>query len=205
MSISDPPVRRRRSPEVARAEALSSARKLLLAGGPAAVTLKAVAADAGMGHANLLHHFGSAEGLQTALMTAMVDDLAATLNAASVELQAGRADLDDLVRITFDAFANGGAGQLSAWLSVTRQHGHLEAVGRSLAQITEGLTEPLDAIAPGRRSEVSTAILFVALLAMSDAVMGRNLKAMLGQDPDAVRRLAARLLPALLEGSGELR
>jgi AcrR family transcriptional regulator len=201
MSIT-PTTRRRRSPEVARAEALASARALLLKGGPSAVTLKAVGADAGMSHANLIHHFGSAEGLQTALMSSMVEDLARTLTDASVELQAGRADLDDLVDITFDAFSKGGAGELSAWLAVTRQHGHLEAVGRSLAQITAGLTEPLDAIAPGRKAEVSTAIMFVALLAMGDAVMGRNLKAMLGHDPDAVRRLAARLLPALLEGEG---
>ena len=130
MSIAESP-RRRRSPEVAKAEALASARKLLLAGGPSAVTLKAVATDAGMGHANLIHHFGSAEGLQTALMAAMVQDLARTLTGAAEKLQAGEADLDDLVEITFDAFAQGGAGELSAWLAVTRQHGHLEAVGRA--------------------------------------------------------------------------
>ena len=199
MSIVATP-RRRRPPEVAKAEALASARKLLLEGGPAAVTLKAVGADAGMSHANLIHHFGSAEGLQTALMTGMVEDLARTLNAASEKLQAGEADLDDLVRITFDAFGKGGAGELSAWLSVTRQQGHLEAVGRSLAEITAGLTEPLNALAPGRKAEVGAGILFVALLAMSDAVMGKSLKVMLGQDPEAVRRMAARLLPALLEG-----
>src|SRR5688572_32764728 len=103
MSIAETP-RRRRSPQVAKAEALASARRLLLEGGPAAVTLKAVAADAGMGHANLIHHFGSAEGLQTALMASMAQDLAVTLKTASAEFQAGRADLDDLIRITFDAF-----------------------------------------------------------------------------------------------------
>ena len=58
----------------------------------------------------------------------------------------------------------------------------------------------MNALAPGRKPEVSAAILFVALLAMSDAVMGKNLKAMLGQEPDAVRKLAERLLPALLGG-----
>jgi AcrR family transcriptional regulator len=187
--------RRRRSPEVAKAEALASARRLLLEGGPAAVTLKAVAADAGMGHANLIHHFGSAEGLQTALMASMAADLAQTLKAASAEFQAGRADLNDLIRITFDAFAEEGAGELSAWLAVTRQHGHLEAVGRSIAEISADLGQSLG----GRGPQISKAILFVTLLAMSDAVTGRNLKAILGEEPDAVRRLAERLLPVLLE------
>jgi AcrR family transcriptional regulator len=199
MSIAETPARRRRSPEVAKTEALASARKLLLEGGPAAVTLKAVAADAGMGHANLIHHFGSAEGLQTALMSAMAADLAHTLTDAAAEFQAGRASLDDLVRITFDAFAKGGAGELSAWLAVTRQHGHLEEVGRSIAEISDGLSRSLGDLVPGGKARLSEAILFVALLAMSDAVMGRNLKTMLGQEPDAVLKLAGQLLPALLE------
>ena len=198
MSIAEPP-RRRRSPEVAKAEALASARKLLLAGGPAAVTLKAVAADAGMGHANLIHHFGSAEGLQTALMSAMAQDLADTLSDAATEFQAGRANLNDLVRITFDAFSKQGAGELSAWLAVTREHGHLEAVGRSIAEISDSLSRSLGGVVPGGKTRLSQAILFVALLAMSDAVMGRNLKTMLGQDQDAVLKLAEQLLPVLLE------
>jgi len=198
MSIAETP-RRRRSPEVAKAEALASARKLLLAGGPAAVTLKAVAADAGMGHANLIHHFGSAEGLQTALMSAMAQDLADTLSDAATEFQAGRASLNDLVRITFDAFSKQGAGELSAWLAVTREHGHLEAVGRSIAEISDSLSRSLGGVVPGGKTRLSQAILFVALLAMSDAVMGRNLKTMLGQDQDAVLKLAEQLLPVLLE------
>lgn len=196
MSITPP--RRRRSPEVAKAEALASARKLLLKGGPERVTLKAVAADAGMGHANLIHHFGSAEGLQTALMASMAQDLADTLSEAATAFQAGRADLNDLVRITFEAFAGGG-GELSAWLAVTREHGHLESVGRSIAEISESLSRSLGDIVPGGQPRLSEAILFVSLLAMSDAVMGRNLKTILGQDQDAVLKLAERLLPTVLE------
>ena len=74
------PVKRRRG-AVAREEALEAARDLLLAGGPAAVTLKAVGERMGVGHANLIHHFGSAAGLQGALMDAMVRDLAQRIEA----------------------------------------------------------------------------------------------------------------------------
>jgi len=56
--------RRRLSPEESRDNALEAARALLLEAGPQAVTLKAVAARIGRTHANLLHHFGSAAGLQ---------------------------------------------------------------------------------------------------------------------------------------------
>jgi AcrR family transcriptional regulator len=43
---------------------LQAARALLIEAGPQAVTLKAVASRIGRTHANLLHHFGSAAGLQ---------------------------------------------------------------------------------------------------------------------------------------------
>ena len=67
------PLRRRMTPEESRSAALSAARELLVEVGPQAVTLKAVGARIGRTHANLLHHFGSAEGLQKAL----IEDLAA--------------------------------------------------------------------------------------------------------------------------------
>ncbi len=60
-------VRERLSQVESRAAALDAARRLLIAEGPQAVTLKAVAAEMGKTHANLLHHFGSAAGLQSAL------------------------------------------------------------------------------------------------------------------------------------------
>src|SRR3712207_9474022 len=59
--------RERLTSEESRAAALEAARSLLIDVGPQAVTLKAVAARIGKTHANLLHHFGSAAGLQSAL------------------------------------------------------------------------------------------------------------------------------------------
>ena len=74
-----PPKRIRRTSTEARALALESARKLLLAKGPDAVTLQAVAADLGMTHTNLIHHFGSAGGLQTALIGGLAASAAFTI------------------------------------------------------------------------------------------------------------------------------
>ena len=59
--------RKRLSPEESRAAALDAASTILIEAGPQAVTLKAVAARMGRTHANLLHHFGSAAGLQKEL------------------------------------------------------------------------------------------------------------------------------------------
>ena len=72
--------RRKRLGAEVREEGLAAARKLLLAGGPAAVTLASVGAEIGMSHANVLHHFGSAAGLQSALMGSMINDLTGALD-----------------------------------------------------------------------------------------------------------------------------
>src|SRR3546814_4226433 len=52
--------RRKRMGEEVRDEALTAARKLLLEGGPSAVTLANVGRAIGMTHANVLYHFESA-------------------------------------------------------------------------------------------------------------------------------------------------
>ncbi|WP_312572288.1 TetR family transcriptional regulator, partial [Brevundimonas sp.] len=118
------PARRRRG-AAAREEALEAARDLLLSGGPAAVTLKAVGERMGVGHANLIHHFGSAAGLQGALMDRMVRDLADRIEAG---LGAGRDDVepDRLMTAVFDAFGQGGASQMAAWLALAREQARAE-------------------------------------------------------------------------------
>ena len=77
--------RARRSPDESRAAAIAAARGLLLEAGPQAVTLKAVADKIGRTHANLLHHFGSAAGLQAELARSIAEEVAAAAVAVSVE------------------------------------------------------------------------------------------------------------------------
>ena len=74
------PKRRKRSGAEVREEGLAAARRLLLDGGPGAVTLANVGEAIGMSHANVLHHFGSAAGLQSALMGSMIQDLTGALD-----------------------------------------------------------------------------------------------------------------------------
>ena len=84
---------------------------LLIDTGPTGITLKAVADEIGVTHANLIHHFGSAAGLQSALMESMVRDLtdafAETVAQLRLETGAPRA-LTDLV---FDHAFEKGAGR----------------------------------------------------------------------------------------------
>jgi AcrR family transcriptional regulator len=77
-------IRKRLSQDESRTVALEAARALLIESGPQSVTLKAVAARINRTHANLLHHFGTALGLQKALARHLAATICATIAKAVV-------------------------------------------------------------------------------------------------------------------------
>ncbi len=83
--------RKRLSPDESRAAALAAAYDILLADGPQAVTLKAVAGRIGRTHANLLHHFGSALELQKALAAMLAERVCASIADTVVKARRGAA------------------------------------------------------------------------------------------------------------------
>lgn len=201
MSIEDPApraTRRRRSSEEARSEAIASARALLLSGGPTAVTLAAVAGDIGVTHGNLIHHFGSAAGLQSALMGSMVNDLRVALDAAVDRLRTDSGAPLAVVNEVFDAFADRGAGRLAAWIVLSGDLGHLEPVRAAVQDLVRAIREKLgdnDGLAQDR---ISSAVLMIAISAFGDALIGPPLRDMLGRSSDAGRQVVAALLPQFL-------
>src|ERR1700754_4582570 len=121
-------VRKRLSPEASREAALEAARELLWEDGPQAVTLKAVAGRIGRTHANLLHHFGSAAGLQKALIEAPAESVTAEIGAAVLRARAGDHDPREVVDLTFDAFDRGGAGALASWMLLSGNEDALDPI-----------------------------------------------------------------------------
>jgi AcrR family transcriptional regulator len=193
-----PPRRRRRSPEEARREALVSARNLLLNGGPTALTLAAVAADIGVTHANLIHHFGSANGLQSALMGSMVNDLRVALDATVDRLRTDRGAPLAVINEVFDAFAEGGAGRLAAWIGMSGDFTHLEPVREAVTELVDAIRDKLGDDDGLARDRISSAVLLIALSAFGDALIGPPLRDMLGRPEDAGRKVVAALLPQFL-------
>lgn len=188
-------VKRRRG-AVAREEALEAARDLLLSGGPAAVTLKAVGERMGVGHANLIHHFGSAAGLQGALMDAMVRDLAQRIEAGLGEGRDG-VEPGRLMSVVFDAFGPGGASQMAAWLALAREQGRAE----SFAEVVRDLAEWLAAMAPDDPKAAERAkalVVTAAYMAFAEGLIGDILTPMLGAPEGLGRDLALKLTATLL-------
>uniref|UniRef100_B0SXL3 Transcriptional regulator, TetR family n=1 Tax=Caulobacter sp. (strain K31) TaxID=366602 RepID=B0SXL3_CAUSK len=192
-------VRRRRSPDEARAQALVSARRLLIDHGPNGLTLHAVARDIGVTHGNLIHHFGSAAQLQSALMGAMVRDLATALETAVAHVRSDESAPRTVVDIVFDAFDEGGAGHLAAWIALSNRYEHLEPVRDAVVDLVSAIGDKVLASGAEPPRHIPSALLFITLCAFGDAVIGGPLREMLGRDRDAVRRLAANLLPTLIE------
>jgi AcrR family transcriptional regulator len=108
--------RRRLTPEASRLAALEAARDLLIEAGPQAVTLKAVAGRIGRTHANLLHHFGSASGLQRELAAFHAQAICTQIGEQIHKLKGGYIGPRDLVDLIFEHFDRGGAGALAAWM-----------------------------------------------------------------------------------------
>lgn len=190
--------RRRRVASEVRSAALTEARRLLLARGPDAVTLKAVADALGMTHSNLLHHFGSAAELQSALMSAMVRDLNEALLEAVSHIDESPRGPRALVDRVFDAFDKGGAGRLAAWMSVTNNVEHMGPTRDAILDLVSGIEKKGPVDASGARERVNSVVLFISLLAFGDAVIGQELAAILGLKRKAARELTSALLAHLL-------
>ncbi len=189
LSVADKPRRRRRSPDEARREAISSARDLLLTQGPSAVTLTSVAREIGVTHANLIHHFGSVAGLQSAVMASMTADLSDALDAAIVRLRTDDGAPLEVVNAVFAAFSTGGAGRLAAWIAMSGDLSHLEPVRAAVRNLVAAIKEKIGASDGQADGVIGSAVIFIA---------GDPLRDMLGQDADAGRQVVAGLLARML-------
>jgi len=185
--------RTRLSPEESRSAALVAARRLLIAAGPQAVTLKAVAAEIGRTHANLLHHFGSAAGLQAELARSIADSVTSSIAESVERARAGEADARDIVDQTFDAFGREGAGALAAWMILTGNRDALnpilDSIRRLVAQLSVGHEE----------HQVAETTLSLVLSALGDSLLGAPFADTLGLPADTARKLAADRLRSRLD------
>ncbi len=184
--------RRRLSPEASRDAALDAARDLLIEAGPQAVTLKAVATRIGRTHANLLHHFGSASGLQKALAARMAETITATIGAAVLRARTGDHDPREVVNLTFDAFDREGAGALASWMILS---GNEDALDPILDAI-HALVDRLGSEQSLREVALAEETLQLVLMALGDALLGGPMAKALGMPRGKARELAANALIA---------
>ena len=191
VNIKDAAMPRRLSPEASRSAALEAARELLLEAGPQAVTLKAVAGRIGRTHANLLHHFGSASGLQRDLAAYMGNSICTKIGEAVFQMRGGAVTPDELADLIFDHFDREGAGALASWMLLSGNEDALDPIVEAIHNLVDQIAE--DGMAADSLHELT---LEMVLMALGDAVLGGPLSASLGLPREAGRQIAGRKLAA---------
>jgi AcrR family transcriptional regulator len=114
-----PPPRKRRTAEEARTAILDAAERRLVASGPAGIRLQEVAADVGVSHPTVLHHFGSREGLLEAVVARALDSLHARLLEVVRASPPGADQLAAILDGSFEALAAQGHGRAFLWLALS--------------------------------------------------------------------------------------
>jgi AcrR family transcriptional regulator len=183
-------VKKRMSPEASRLAALEAASALLIEAGPQAVTLKAVAGRIERTHANLLHHFGSAAGLQKALAGHLAAQVCDSIADVIIQNREGAPDPERVVGMVFDAFNQSGAGSLATWMILTGNEDALDPV-------VDAIHDLIDEIGEGHQDlQMHEDTLHLVLMAMGDALLGEPLAKALGLPVTAARGIAVRNLMA---------
>jgi AcrR family transcriptional regulator len=193
----------RLSPDESRLAAVEAASALLIEAGPQAVTLKAVAARIGRTHANLLHHFGSAAGLQKALAAHLAEAITTSIGEAVDAARRGEVSPRRIVDMTFDAFDAQGAGALASWMLSSGNEDALDPVVDAIHRLVDRLAG--SALTPDLAELIRENTLMLVLLALGDSQLGGPMAAAIGLPREKARDIATRSLTfALMQEAATL-
>lgn len=182
----------RRSPEASQENILIAAERLLVAQGPQSLRLADVAKAAGVANATVLHHFGTIDGVQAALMEKMIGELVSGILEMDVPEEPGAARAAALKHL-FDAFEDRGAARLAAWLELTDESRRLRSVREAVQTVITLKMRP-DGQSGMEASQIEDAILVSVILAVGVGLFGPTLGDLLGKPEGRAREVALRLL-----------
>ena len=197
------PTPRKRFPaSEARARILGAAERALEQVGPEQLRLTELAAELGISHQAILHHFGSREELVSAVLAQAI----ARINQRLADAMTGRSapSATNLLDMVADYYGTEGRARLLAWLVLSETapqlHADAQAV-RPLQPLLE-LAHALRRKAAGRRIELAdTRFLcqLAALALLGEALFGRLVRLAFGDSGEAAasrdfRHRLARLL-----------
>ncbi|MCB2066654.1 MAG: TetR family transcriptional regulator [Erythrobacter sp.] len=190
-------IRKRLTQEESRALALEAARALLIEAGPQSVTLKAVAARIGRTHANLLHHFGSASGLQKELARHLAQTVCDSIGEAVRATRAGIGSVREVVDLTFDAFGQEGGGALASWMLASGNEDALDPIVEAIHALVHDLRP--EEVHSGTDLAMHENTFTLVLLALGDALLGETLSESLSVPRSVARDRAEEMLTAAFQ------
>lgn len=176
------PRRVRRTGEEARKLILDAAERRLAEIGPEGIRLQDIAADVGISHPAILHHFQNREGLVAALVERTMAHLRDALVKVIERGQSGHLDTDAMMDAVFDTLSDRGHARLLAWLTLTNRVAPAKDSGREmLRELTDLVHAMLSRAAAGEgkpppdKDETRFYILLAATTAFGEAIVGSGL------------------------------
>ncbi len=125
--------------------------------------------------------FGSVAGLHAALAQDIAISVAASITNSIGRMRRGEARLRDVIEEMFDAFIEQVAGELIAWVVLTRQREALEPIVEAIGKVIRDISDP----AEDRPLDQATLGLF--LLAIGDSLAGSEVARACGLPRSAAR------------------
>ena len=209
--VANKPKRIRRTAKEAKNVILDAAEKRLRELGPAGIRLQELAADVGMSHPAILHHFGSRDGLVRAVVRRALDTLREAVLEEVRQQMHREVDIPSILDSVFGILAERGHARLLAWLVLEGSNPRDEtrfmrgvAEAAHVRMVSGGWTE-------GRRFEFEDMLFTVMLVgasALGAGVAGEAMRFSSGIENDEAaevrfRRWFSLLLTRYLAGQGE--
>jgi AcrR family transcriptional regulator len=196
-----PKPRRRLDAQAARELILDATERRLVGVGPAGIRLQEVAADAGVSHPTVLHHFGSRELLVKAVISRALHAINTSLVAAINASGGDDEQLATMLENVAQALDKSGHGRVITWLALEGHHFDGADVRlKDVVDATHALR--LSRKGPGKkptREDTARTVVLAAMALVGGSVLLPTMleNAGLGTDPRAgahFRSWLARLL-----------
>ncbi len=185
----------RRTPEESRANILAAAESLLVEQGPQSLRLADVAKAAGVANATVLHHFGSIDAVQQALMERMIADLVDSIMAVEIPADAPEEARAEGLKTLFDALETPGAARLAAWLELTDETRRLTVVREAVQEVAQKKISQA-----GVPEEIAEDMILLSVtLALGVGLFGPSLGRLIGKPEGRARELTLQMLLANLQ------
>jgi len=172
-----PKPRRRLDSASARELILDAAEKRLVVVGPSGIRLQEVAADAGVSHPTVLHHFGSRDLLVKAVIARSLQAINATLVEAIGSSSGDEKQLEAMFESVARALERTGHGRVVMWLAL---EGHrIDGAEVRLSDVV-GATHALRLTRKKRgpkptREDTARTVVLAALALVGGSVLGASL------------------------------
>lgn len=172
-----------KSPEEARDKILDAAEEIVVEVGPAGLRISAVAKKAGMAHPNIIHHFGSRQGLLNALAERVSERSTARIKQAiSDALKANENNRLAALTKVLDTVYQGDEGRAAVWLHLAGAQSslkeHMQEIIELSHQLQKSISDEIDIHSTTRM------VMLVTLALIGEVVCGSTIKEALRGDTE---------------------